>query len=721
MKPIPPAAAGVAFLLALAMAAPGRAQTLVAPNAFATAEGDSQNFLPFFPGTDGNTPPAEEPVRYQQVYAASQFNSVPSGGAMITQIAFRLDGTDPTPFALTIANIQIDLSTARHGPDALSFTFANNVGADDTVVRAGGPLVLASTATTTANGTMSFDVTIPLTTPFFYNPAAGPLLLDVRNNSGAGVEGDFVTQPIFDASEIGQSSGQPGQATTSRIYHLGDTTTATLDPTNNFNDGVDSLGLVTQFTFVVPEPSTWVALALGAMVVFFAVRRRQTRPRVAIVAIGWLALGASGLRAQNPLPAPNQSGIQHIILVTMENRSLDHLVGWVPGVNGSQAGRSYPDKTGVSHQTFAIASGGSTADPRDPNAPPGSETADFKGCNFADPDHSFAGGRSEYNSGAINGFLLAGTNDLFPLAYYRQQDLSLYAGLFPAFTTFDNYFCPILGPTYPNRFYFHAASTDRIDNTTTTSTLPTIWDRLKAKGVSARYYFGDIPFLDPLFGTRFAPISKPFATFLTDCQNNTLPAYSMVDPRFEDETSGTSVDDHDHADLRNGQAYLNQIYDAVRNSPAWSSTVMVIVYDDWGGFFDHVVPPVGTVGAAEIAAGYTDGLRGFRVPCLLVSPFAAPGAVSHVLFDHASILKMVEWRFGLQPLAARDAAANNLATALNFGQAPRLATPSFDAVVPAGTFPPCVQIPAGATVTNGEFSTLRQKVISMETSVQSVQ
>ena len=187
----------------------------------------------------------------------------------------------------------------------------------------------------------------------------------------------------------------------------------------------------------------------------------------------------------------------------------------------------------------------------------------------------------------------------------------------------------------------------------------------------------------------------------------------MVDPRFEDETSGTSVDDHDHADLRNGQAYLNQVYDAVRTSPAWSSTVMVIVYDDWGGFFEHVTPPVGAIGQSEITAGYTDGLRGFRVPCLLISPFASASTVSHTLFDHASILRMVEWRFGLQPLAARDAAANNLATALNFSQAPRLVTPSFDSVVPAGTFPPCMTIPAGATVTNGEFSTLRQRALEM--------
>ena len=715
-------AVGLACLFFLAVAVTGNAQSLVAPNAFATSEGDSQSFQPFFPGSNGeNVPttvpptlPTLNPERYQQVYAASQFAAVPAGGAFITQLAFRLDGTDNTAFAQAIANIQINLSTARHGPDALSYTFANNVGADDTVVYSPGLLSLASTSTTTANGTKALDVSITLTTPFFYDPANGSLLLDIRNISGAGLEGDFATQPVFDASEIGASSGQP-TGTTSRIFHLGDVTTATIDPVNNFNDGADSLGLVTQFTFV-PEPSTWAMLALGIAGLAVATRRRLRAAAPTLGLFALTALAALPLRAQNALPAPNQSGIQHIILVTMENRSFDHLVGWVPGANGSQAGRTYVDKLGGSHQTFAIASGSSAADPQDPNAPAGATPDDFKGCNFADPDHGYPGGRLEYNNGAVNGFLLAGTNDLFPLAYYRAQDLPFYSGVFPAFTTFDNYFCPILGPTYPNRFYFHAASTDRIDNTTNVSTLPTIWDRLKAKGVSARYYFGDLPFLPALFGTRFTTISKPYAQFLTDCQTNNLPAYSMVDPRFEDETSGTSVDDHPHADLRNGQAYLNQIYNAVRTSAAWSSTVLVIVYDDWGGFFEHVVPPAGEIGASEIAAGYTDGLRGFRVPCLLISPFAHANTVSHVLYDHASILKMVEWRFGLKPLAARDTAANNLAGALDFSQAPRLTTPTF--TVPAGPFPPCVTIPTGATVTNGEFSPLRQRALDMGMLVQ---
>ena len=93
--------------------------------------------------------------------------------------------------------------------------------------------------------------------------------------------------------------------------------------------------------------------------------------------------------------------------------------------------------------------------------------------------------------------------------------------------------------------------------------------------------------------------------------------------------------------------------------PAWSRTVLVINYDEWGGFFDHVPPPTAPVPAADeaIRAGTEDGLLGFRTPCFLISPYAQRASVSHVVFDHTSILKMIEWRWGLQPLTVRDAAA----------------------------------------------------------------
>lgn len=403
-------------------------------------------------------------------------------------------------------------------------------------------------------------------------------------------------------------------------------------------------------------------------------------------ALAAVALGLACLHAPHPgraqtLPAPEASGIQHIIVVTMENRSFDHLIGWTANTqnaNGIQAGLSYLDTANNAVPTFSI-----VADPA--FLPP----QKFTGFGSDDPNHDYDGLRVHYNNGRGDGVLkTARVGDRFPVSYYRQEDLAFFSAVIPAFTVMDNYFCPVLGPTFPNRFYFFAASTDRISNTFTTSTLPTIFDRLARKGISARYYFNDTPFIG-LFGNRFTPITKRLDQFLLDCQNNTLPAYSQLDPMFQVESAGTSIDDHPFADLRAGQTYLNRIYNAVTQSPAWPSTVLIFVYDDGGGFYDHVVPSVGAIGQTEITAGYTDGLRGFRVPCFIVSPLARRGVASSkiaglpadAVYDHASILKMVEWRYKLAPLAARDAAARNLAEVLDFSGA--------SAAVP----PPVVNVP----------------------------
>lgn|GEM_PF-5963122 len=103
---------------------------------------------------------------------------------------------------------------------------------------------------------------------------------------------------------------------------------------------------------------------------------------------------------------------------------------------------------------------------------------------------------------------------------------------------------------------------------------------------------------------------------------------AYIDPRFEDEGSCTSADDHPHADIRNGEVFLNQIYDAVRNSPNWSKTVLIINYDEWGGFYDHVPPPLAPIPTASAASGDTDGRLGFRVPCVVISPYARRGFIT---------------------------------------------------------------------------------------------
>jgi phospholipase C len=395
-------------------------------------------------------------------------------------------------------------------------------------------------------------------------------------------------------------------------------------------------------------------------------RRRFLRGAAAAGGVAALAGLGSIERAfgQRPLlPAPELSGIEHIVVLMMENRSFDHFLGWLEGAEGRQAGLRYADVDGRLHRTYRLA-------------------PDYQGCGHPDPDHSYEGGRVEYNSGACDGWLRAGNNDEYAIGYYTKKDLPFFGPAATRWTTCARYFSAIMAGTFANRIYQHAAQTDRLANTFELSTLPTIWDRLAAAGLDGRYYFSDVPFL-ALWGSYYVSIGRPFASFLADAAAGTLPHVAFVEPRFLGEELGLSNDDHPFADIRNGQAFLNLVYSAITTSPAWSKTALVINYDEWGGFFDHVPPTAAPIPSADQAAGNRDGLRGFRTPCLVISPFARREYVSSMELDHTSVLRMIEWRWGLTPLTVRDQNANNLAEVMDFS-APHLSARPFD--VPAGPF-----------------------------------
>jgi phospholipase C len=386
-------------------------------------------------------------------------------------------------------------------------------------------------------------------------------------------------------------------------------------------------------------------------------------------AAGAIVLGGCGASSNgdpelDPLPAPERSGIEHVVVVMMENRSFDHYLGWLPNADGRQSGLTYTDKQGNAQASHLLA----------PN---------FQNCQFRDPDHSYDGGRAQFADGASDGWLRARTDDLFPIGYYGQEDLSFFGRAVPAWTTFDRYFCSFLGPTFPNRFYLHAGQTDRLVTFPFPfATMPTIWDRLAAAGISGSYYFSDAP-VTALWGTRYLGLSKLIGRFYEDAAAGALPAVAYLDPRFIGEGKGTSHDDHPLADVRAGQAFLNQVYEALISSPNWESTVLVVTYDEWGGFYDHVPPPMAPLTDLDPQIG-NDGRLGFRVPTLLASPLARRGFVGHQQYDHTSVLAMIEWRFGLEPLTVRDATANNLARALDFQSPKNLSAPHFD--VPTGPF-----------------------------------
>jgi phospholipase C len=236
-------------------------------------------------------------------------------------------------------------------------------------------------------------------------------------------------------------------------------------------------------------------ICLGAEIM--SINRRDFLRGVAgtsgAVAAGSL-LGKDLLVQASSLPNPAQSGIEHIVVVMMENRSFDHLVGWLPGANGRQAGLKYQDSSGVWFDTYRL--------------------TNYVNCGHPDPDHSYQGGRDEYNDGKMNGWLQTTTNDIFCIGYYEEADLPFFSAFARNFTTLDYYFPSILSSTFPNRVFFHAAQTDRLDNSVTISTLPTIWDSLAAAGVSNKYYYSNVPFL-ALWGAKYIPISARTPSFLS--------------------------------------------------------------------------------------------------------------------------------------------------------------------------------------------------------------
>jgi hypothetical protein len=244
------AATALAAALFLSLiAAPAPAQQIVVPGGQSAAEGNTNNAFPFDIAGAANS------MRYQQVYGSGAFGT-PSVPLLITQIAFRPDtGDSGAPFASTLANVRINLSTTSRAVDDLSTTFANNVGTNNLTVFS-GPLSLSSNDTPAAGGSRAFDIIINLATPFLYDPAAGNLLLDVFNFAGG-------QTTAFDAQNT------VGDAV-SRVYN-------NLGGVNATTGTTDSTGLVTRFAVaVVPESST-LALALPALAMAGAViiKRRK--------------------------------------------------------------------------------------------------------------------------------------------------------------------------------------------------------------------------------------------------------------------------------------------------------------------------------------------------------------------------------------------------------------------------------------------------------------
>jgi len=193
------------------------------------------------------------------------------------------------------------------------------------------------------------------------------------------------------------------------------------------------------------------------------------------------------------------------------------------------------------------------------------------------------------------------------------------------------------------------------------------------------------------WGSKYADITHSYEDYLNDAAAGQLPSVSFVDAPYSAQAG--ALDDHPFADIRNGDAFLSQTYHALVNSPCWPSSVLIVTFDEWGGFFDYVPPPR-VVAPNTTDTDLIDGraLLGFRVPTVVVSPFSVGSSLSprvnSTVFDHTSVLKLIEWRWNLRPLTARDAAAEigNLASALDFSS-PRTNVTALPVTVPVARSP----------------------------------
>jgi phospholipase C len=400
-------------------------------------------------------------------------------------------------------------------------------------------------------------------------------------------------------------------------------------------------------------------------------KRREFLQRTALAAGLATALGtvlpsetlvaeAARKQRRRPLPAPKNLPIDTFVVLMMENRSFDHYLGWLPGADGRQDGLTFTDKQGKSFATRRLA-------------------PDWQGCAHPDPDHSWDGGRTQLNGGKCDGFLRSGDNDVFSISYYKEGDLGFIQDAAKAFTTFDRFHCSLMGSTLPNREYMHAATSYgmRDNSFPEPPGFPdtSIFAALAAKGISNRYFFSDVP-VTALWGAPGLARSSPVSEYYELAAAGQLPAVSFVDPNFggsAGEGPGVSGDEHPHGDVRTGQAFMSDVVHAFMSSPQFKTGALFIVYDEWGGFFDHVRPPrvPDERNTRDLANDY--GQMGFRIPAIAVSPYARQGQVEHTIYGFESILKMISYRYALKPLNRRVAYAHNIARSFDWEAKPRTA------------------------------------------------
>lgn len=349
--------------------------------------------------------------------------------------------------------------------------------------------------------------------------------------------------------------------------------------------------------------------------------------------------------------------IDTLVIVQMENRSFDHYLGSLSLLDGRS------DVDGLTAGMVNLDLNG---------APVGIRKLTSEHIIDPDPSHSHPSALAQWNAGANDGFARswdevvmkhlpkseqAKVHD-YIMGYHTRETLPVTYALADAFTVCDRWFCSLLGPTWPNRFFTHAATSDGLWANTSVIDVPTPYPLLREAGYTFGCYHGNILYFLALITsmTLEEHNDAPLDAFFDAAKAGTLPNVSIVEPAF-----GVNSD-HPPEDTRQGQIFLSSVYEALRQSPHWERSMMVVLYDEHGGFFDHVAPPK-TQGETRAAEGFDQ--LGFRIPGMVISPLVKPGTAFHRVVDHASLPSLICNMFELPHINERARLAGDLGGALS--------------------------------------------------------
>jgi phospholipase C len=462
-------------------------------------------------------------------------------------------------------------------------------------------------------------------------------------------------------------------------------------------------------------------------------RESRTRHGVVLRLLMGLTIVLSGCRGLTGDPAVQNASLQsinHIIFMAQENRGFDHYFG---AMRQYWAANGIPDQAFDGLPQFNPTAGPAPTNPGcDPRFafPPNdctiggnsSKVASFAMVSMCveNPSPSWNEDHVDWNlhdplssSPSLDGFVWTAAHDartnqppftdvdgVRAMGHYDGTDLPYYYFMASQFGTSDRWFSPVMSRTQPNRLYMLAATSAGHVYPAATGAPPlanqTIFDLLQSGGISWKVYVTDLTHATPPIQdsalNMFTAASKypknivPVSQFLSDVANGTLPSVAYIDPGFS-----SGLDEHPGLDdgspggsVQLGSQYVSTLINALMQSSSWLDSVFILTFDEFGGFFDHVPPqpavsPDG-IKPVDLAPGdiCTKGTgptcdfiyTGYRVPLIVVSPFAKKNYVSHTIADYTAWLKLVETRFNLPSLTKRDAAQIDMTEFFDFENVP---------------------------------------------------